>query len=93
MGIVPWKGETLQSGTRLYINGKEVELDGKVSQSQIPRQKGQVPSEEEPMEEVSPEPVVKSTGVAASSFYGAAKPKPKGPLYVCIPRASPDEHS
>jgi DNA repair and recombination protein RAD54B len=36
MGSTAWKGDALYSGYHTYIAGKEVELDGKISASQLP---------------------------------------------------------
>lgn len=83
MGSISWKGETLRSGSRLFIGGKEVELDSQVSASQLPGGNGTTPEDKEDEPVVIPEPT-STRGVAASSFYAAVKPKAKGPLYVCV---------
>ncbi|KAF6760030.1 RAD54B protein [Ephemerocybe angulata] len=82
MGSMPWKGDQLRPGSRLYIGGKEVELDNKIPASQVPGLNGQIVEEEkEELQVVEPPTPVASRGVAASSFYASAKPKPKGPLH------------
>ncbi|KAG2015919.1 SNF2-family ATP dependent chromatin remodeling factor snf21 [Coprinopsis cinerea AmutBmut pab1-1] len=85
MGTTKWKGGELYSGLRVFINNKEVELDRDVPSSQVPKAKGQPLSQEEDLiTEPSPPPTIAkpSTGIAASSFYGAPKAKqPKGPLH------------
>jgi hypothetical protein len=86
LGTVAWNGEPLRSGTRLFIGGKEVELDNKIPASQVP---GTSAIEEDNADDVDVDlttPVTpKAGGVSASSFYAPMKStKPKGPMYVDI---------
>ncbi|TEB37551.1 hypothetical protein FA13DRAFT_1726666 [Coprinellus micaceus] len=83
LGTVAWNGEPLRSGTRLFIGGKEVELDNKIPASQVP---GTSAIEEDNADDVDVDlttPVTpKAGGVSASSFYAPMKStKPKGPMH------------
>ncbi|KAJ2913251.1 hypothetical protein MD484_g7183, partial [Candolleomyces efflorescens] len=91
MGSVPWKGEKPHSGLLLYIAGKAVELDSKITAAQIPGLREDsaadgdsvIETEDPPVQPEVPHARVPSkfVGVAPSSFYAAVKPKPKGPLH------------
>ncbi|TFK25490.1 RAD54B protein [Coprinopsis marcescibilis] len=84
MGTTNWKEGELYSGLRIFIGGKEIELDASVPASQVPSLKGSKDSLSQP-EELDPpsEPSKPVASIAATSFYSVvkAKPKPKGPLH------------
>ncbi|KDR75393.1 hypothetical protein GALMADRAFT_249441 [Galerina marginata CBS 339.88] len=88
MGSAPWKGQSLHSGYKTFIGGKEVELDLAVSASQLPAIKGSeinISQDEELPESPATVPLVEANQnqkfVAPTSFYGTTKPKSKQPLH------------
>ncbi|RDB25350.1 DNA repair and recombination protein RAD54B [Hypsizygus marmoreus] len=93
MGSVGWKGDTLSSGYRTFIGGKEIELDQQVKHSQLPTiigfpragaddtsdSKPSSPAHSVDTSLASPAP---AKFIAPTSFYGTPiKRKPKGPLH------------
>lgn len=93
MGTTAWKGDALHSGYRVFICGKEVELDCRVSLEQLPSLVGG-PSEalendmtlvreplvgqDDPASLVDSPVKASSKFVAPTSFYGAPPPsKPR----------------
>ena len=86
LGTVAWNGETLRSGTRLFIGGKEVELDNKIPASQVPGTSaiGEENADNVDVDQTTPV-TPKAGGLSASSFYAPMKStKPKGPMYADI---------
>jgi len=87
MGSAPWKGDSLHSGSKLFIGGKEVELDTEISVSQLPDIEGiglGFPNDEVGDEFISSNDFTKmetkKTFVTPANFYGIVKTKAKGPL-------------
>jgi len=86
MGTTPWKGDPLHSGFKLFIGGKEVELDIPVSSSQLPDTKGAeiglsiagVGDDIDSNDPLKTEMIQKF--ITPANFYGIVKTKPKGPL-------------
>jgi len=87
MGTAPWKGDPLHSGFKLFIGGKEVELDAPVSSSQLPDTKGAEPGI--PVDGVGddtiagddlPKAEMIQRFITPANFYGIVKTKAKGPL-------------
>ncbi|KAJ7124910.1 SNF2 family N-terminal domain-containing protein [Mycena epipterygia] len=92
MGTTPWKGDPLYAGYKLYIGGKEVELDCQVSLEDLPSggygdDKSAVPAPNPAgvAETTIGSPAIgPKTFVAPTSFYGPQAPskvKPKGPIH------------
>jgi hypothetical protein len=89
MGSVPWKGQPLYTGFSITIAGKEVELDLAVSASQLPTLSGHEKnsadiSRTNDMILDAPETPAAKKFVPPASFYGASKPKVKGPRCVAM---------
>jgi DNA repair and recombination protein RAD54B len=96
MGSTPWKGDSLHGGYRLYIGGKEVELDCQVTRDDLPSTLGGHPDDKIPVpsaqtlgnaaetaDSIGSPTTGSKTFVAPTSFYGPQAPskaKPKGPL-------------
>ncbi|KAJ7072454.1 SNF2 family N-terminal domain-containing protein [Mycena amicta] len=92
LGTTPWKGDILYPGYKLYIGGKEVQLDAQVTRDDLPYTIGG--SENTEGLDVPKQPIAVATSesslaisskpfVAPTSFYGPAisKPKPVKPLH------------
>ncbi|KAJ7048171.1 P-loop containing nucleoside triphosphate hydrolase protein [Mycena amicta] len=80
LGTTPWKGDILYPGYKLYIGGKEVQLDAQVTRDDLPYTIGG----SENTEGLDSSPAISSKPfVAPTSFYGPAisKPKPVKPLH------------
>jgi DNA repair and recombination protein RAD54B len=87
MGATSWKGDSLHSGFKLFIGGKEVELDTPVSVSQLPDTEGirsGLPKDEVGDDFISsddpPKTETKQRFVTPANFYGISKTNAKGPL-------------
>lgn len=87
IGTALWKGDPLHPGFKLFIGGKEVELDAPVRSSQLPDTKGAEPglpvdgagdnaiaSDDPPKTEMA------QRFITPANFYGIVKTKAKGPL-------------
>ncbi|KAJ6607761.1 SNF2 family N-terminal domain-containing protein [Mycena sp. CBHHK59/15] len=88
MGTTPWKGDPLHSGYRVYIGGKEVELDSEVESGDLPIlggpghnfDNGTAPPAPNPPSAIDASasigsPAISSkTFVAPTSFYGPQAP-------------------
>nr|GAT57610.1 predicted protein [Mycena chlorophos] len=82
LGTTPWKGDSLYSGYKVYIGGKQVQLDVQVTKEDLPirDEPDSVVKEEATRPDLSsePSPAQKAKPFAApTSFYSAPAPKPK----------------
>ncbi|KIM45152.1 hypothetical protein M413DRAFT_441835 [Hebeloma cylindrosporum] len=88
MGTTPWKGDPLHSGFKLFIGGKEVELDAPVTSSQLPDTKGAEPGllvdrvgDDAIGGDDPPKTEMPQRFITPANFYGIVKTKAKGPLH------------
>ncbi|KAF7315296.1 hypothetical protein MIND_00044100 [Mycena indigotica] len=87
LGTTLWKGDTLSAGYKLYIGGKEIQLDCQVPPEDVPSlvagpDKTVAAPDTSSVQLAVASPTSKPKPfVAPASFYGASKPKPIKPLH------------